>query len=115
MAYDGALAERVSLALGGGRKVEAKKMMGGLCFMLKGKLCAGIIGGDLLIRIDPELKPALLKRKGCREMAFTGRVMKGFVLVDPEGLRTVKELERWIALALEFNPRAKSSKPRSRG
>ena len=112
MAYSAALAERVAQALGDGRKIVAKQMMGGLCFMLKGKMCAGIIGGDLLIRIDPDLKAGLLKRKGCREMAFTGRAMKGFVLVGPEGIRTGKDLGRWLDLALEFNPRAKAAKPR---
>jgi TfoX/Sxy family transcriptional regulator of competence genes len=114
MAYSEILAERVSLALGKTPEVEAKKMMGGLTFMVDGKMCVGIAGEDLMVRLDPEAKAAALKKKGCREMEFTGRPMKGFVFVGPEGTKGDKDLQDWIALGLDFNARAKSSKKPSR-
>jgi TfoX/Sxy family transcriptional regulator of competence genes len=36
--------------------------------------------------------------------------MTGFIYVDEEVLRTKRELDYWIKLALAFNPKAKSSK-----
>jgi hypothetical protein len=43
-------------------------------------------------------------------MDFTGRTMKGFFFIDPEGTDLDKDLEYWVKLGLEFNPAAKSSK-----
>jgi TfoX/Sxy family transcriptional regulator of competence genes len=110
MAYDEILAERVSRALGKGRKIETKKMMGGLTFMVNGKMCVGILGEDLMARIDPDSRQAALKRKGCREMDFTGRPMKAFVFIGPAGTKSDKDLSAWIGMALEYNPKAKASK-----
>ena len=110
MAYDEILAGRVSEALRKVKQVATKKMMGGLCFMVDDKMALGILGEDLMVRLDPEIREMALKKKGCREMGFTGRPMKAFVFVGPPGTRTDKELRGWVDLALEFNPRAKSSK-----
>ncbi len=63
-----------------------------------------------MARIDPEIYDEALSKPGCHEMNFTGRPMKGFVQVEPEGIDMDDELEHWINLCLEFNPKAKSSK-----
>lgn len=111
MAYNELLAERIRIALMKKKvKPVEKKMMGGLCFMVDDKMCVGIVKDSLMIRIDPEIYEEVLMKKGCREMDFTGRPMKGFALVDPEGIMFDKELEYWIKLCLDFNPKAKSSK-----
>jgi TfoX/Sxy family transcriptional regulator of competence genes len=110
MAYNGRLADRVREQLLNEGTLAEKKMMGGLCFMIGDKMCAGIIGDDLMLRVDPEIYPALLEKHGCREMKFTGRPMKGYVLVEEEAMPSNEDLAEWIALALEFNPRARSSK-----
>jgi TfoX/Sxy family transcriptional regulator of competence genes len=110
MAYSENLAGRVAEALRKVKKLETKKMMGGLCFMVDDKMALGILAEDLMVRLDPEVREKALKKKGCREMGFTGRPMKAFVFVGPEGTRTDKELREWVELALEFNPRAKSSR-----
>jgi TfoX/Sxy family transcriptional regulator of competence genes len=112
MAYSEILAERVSQGLGNGRKIEAKKMMGGLTFMVNSKMCVGVLNDDLMVRLDPALHDTALKRKGCRIMDFTGRPMKGFVFVGPAGTKTDKDLETWLALALDFNAAAKVSASR---
>lgn len=111
MAYDEYLAERVETVLKEKRvPFEGKKMMGGLCLMIKDKMALGVVKDSLMIRIDPEIYEKALKRKGCRPMDFTGKVMKGFLLVDPVGIDLQKDLEYWIQLCLDFNPKAKSSK-----
>ena len=78
--------------------------------MVNDKMCVGIFKDDLMARIDPEVYESALKKRGCREMDFTGRPMKGFVFISPEGTRTKKDLEYWISLSLDFNKRAKASK-----
>jgi TfoX/Sxy family transcriptional regulator of competence genes len=89
-------------------------MMGGLCFMVDEKMCVGVNKDDLMARIDPEIYSDALKRKGSREMDFTGRPMKGFVFVELTGTDVEKDLEYWIKLALQFNPKAKSSKKKKK-
>jgi hypothetical protein len=111
MAYDEHLAERISGVLKEKRvRFEVKNMMGGLCYMIKDKMAVGIVKDSLMIRIDPDLYETSLKKKGVRPMDFTGKVLKGFLLVDPIGIDMQKDLEHWIQLCLDFNPKAKSSK-----
>lgn len=111
MAYDEHLAERVKKILKEKHvHFEEKKMMGGLCFMVDDKMCMGVEKDMLMARIDPDLYEKALKKKGCREMNFTGRPMKGFVFVEPLGIDMDKDLEYWVLLCLDYNPRAKSSR-----
>ncbi|MGH7451421.1 MAG: TfoX/Sxy family protein [bacterium] len=114
MAYNETLAQRVREALSAQPKVEEKKMMGGLTLMVNGKMCAGIVRDDLMARIAPEAYETALTKKGCREMDFTGKPMKGFVFISPEGTRLKEDLDYWIGLALDFNKRAKASKKRKK-
>jgi hypothetical protein len=108
MAYDEQLAGRIRESLQNRPDVEEKKMFGGLCFMVDGKMCVGVTGkGDLMARIDPAGYTEALKRKGCREMDFTGRPMRGFVFVGSEGQ---DDLAYWLGLALEYNKIAPASK-----
>ena len=110
MSYNEHLANRVRELLYSKKNVIEKKMMGGLTFMLNDKMCVGIVNDDLMVRINPKVYESALEKTGCREMDFTGRPMKGFVFVAPEGTKSKKDLEYWINLALDFNKKAKSSK-----
>lgn len=110
MAYSQDLAQRVRETLSIIPQIEEKKMMGGLTFMVNGKMCVGVLQDDLMVRIDPQVYEMALQKKGCREMNFTGKPMKGFVFVSPEGTDSEKDLNFWINLALDFNKKAKVSK-----
>lgn len=113
MAYSEQLAERLRAYFAGKNIVfEEKKMMGGLCFMVDGKMCVGVTADDLMVRLDPEIYNDVLEKEGARPMDFTGRPMKGFVFVEEPALSGKRALGHWVDLALEFNPRAKSSKKR---
>ena len=114
MAYDENLARRVRRILPSHLKVQEKKMMGGLTFMVNGKMCVGILNDDLMARIDPEVYEEALTKKGCREMDFTGKPMRGFVFIAPEGTSAGRDLGSWVRLALAFNKKAKPSKRRNR-
>ncbi len=84
--------------------------MGGLTFMVNDKMCVGIIKDELMCRIDPEFHETAVEKNGCRTMDFTKRPMMGYVLIDDTGMRTQREFDYWINLALDFNAEAKSSK-----
>jgi hypothetical protein len=115
MAYDEQLAERVRRCFGAAAvHFEEKCMMGGLCFMVDGKMCVGVEKERLMARIGPDAYEEALRGKGCVPMDFTGRPLRGFVFVNLEGLKTEAELKSWIKLALSFNPEAKPSKSRAR-
>ena len=112
MAYDEKLTDRVRRLLPRA-KVEEKKMMGGLTFMVNGKMCVGVLKDDLMVRIDPDVYESALRKKGCREMNFTGKLMKGFVFVNPLGTSDKKDLKYSLDLALDFNKLAKAAKKRT--
>lgn len=115
MAYEEPLAARVrNFFKKRAVAFEEKRMMGGLCFLVNGKMCVGVEKDRLMVRIDPALYEQCLGRKGCVPMDFTGRPMRGFVFVNTEGCSSDRDLASWLDLALDFNPRAKSSKKRPR-
>lgn len=115
MPYDQSLANRVSRAFEQKSVAfEPKPMMGGLCFMVDGKMCVGVADERLMARIDPAAEADALTKPGCKPMDFTGRPMKGFVFIESAGTRSAAQLAAWLNLALEFNPKAKSSKKRKR-
>ena len=114
MAYDEFLADRIRSVLKAKQvPFDERKMMGGLCYMVDDKMCLGIMKNNLMARIDPGIYEQALLKKGCREMDFTGRSMKGFVFVEPEGIDMDEDLDYWIKLCLDFNPKAKSSKKKN--
>ena len=78
--------------------------------MVDDKMCVGVNKDDLMLRTDPAIYEELLSKNGARPMDFTGRPMKGFLFVDQGTLESAGQFKYWIDLALDFNPRAKSSK-----
>ena len=110
MAYNEKIADRVRERFAELPNVIEKEMMGGLVFMYNDKMCAGVVKDDLMCRIDPDQHEAAVERHGCRTMDFTKRPMKGYIYVDETGMRTKKELDYWLDLAIGFNKKAKSSK-----
>lgn len=112
MAYSEKLANRVRERLATISNIEEKEMMGGLTFMYNDKMCVGIIKDELMCRIDPDIHETVISKKGCRTMDFTKRPMKGYIMVDESGLKTPKDLDYWISLALDFNKKAKPSRKR---
>ena len=114
MPYDQHLLERVEKVFTEKKvKFVQKNMIGGLCFMVNDKMVVGVTNDSLMVRIDPELYPVALKKKGSRHMDFNGRTLKGFLRVESIGVRSDKDLIYWIELSLDFNPKAKAAKKKS--
>jgi TfoX/Sxy family transcriptional regulator of competence genes len=115
MAYNEKLADRTREIISVTHKnVEEKKMFGGLCFMVNDKMCVGVEKERLMVRLDPERFDEVIEKEGCKPMDFTGKIMKGYVFVDDNVLKTKKQLEYWVGLALDFNKKAKPSKKRKK-
>ena len=115
MAYNELLSARIANVLESkGITYEAKKMMGGICYMVNDKMCTGVIGEKIMGRIGPEAYEDALKIDGCEKSMFTKREMKGFVLINHEAYDTDEQLNHWIELCLAFNPHAKSSKKKKK-
>ncbi|MDN3669206.1 TfoX/Sxy family protein [Echinicola jeungdonensis] len=115
MAYNTYIADRISRALSQANQVfEAKKMMGGLCFMVNDKMCIGVHEDRIMARVGPDQYEDCLAQPGCTEMNFTGKPMNGFVFVEGQAIVTDKQLTYWLEKCLNYNPIAKSSKKRSK-
>ena len=109
MAYSEFLADRVRQRLSNQGKVEEKKMMGGLIFMVNEKMCVGVDFDKkkdedrLMVRVGKLPYQDLLNKKGSRVMDFTGSVMRGFLFIEPDGYDSESDLDFWVGKALEFN------------
>ena len=96
MAFDEGLAERIRAVLDGRGDIQEKKMFGGLSFLLNGNMAVGVIKDELCVRVAPERFEAFLRRPGARIFDFTGKPMKGWLMVGADGLAEDSELAGWI-------------------
>jgi TfoX/Sxy family transcriptional regulator of competence genes len=111
MAFNEKLADRVREVIAAThKKVKEKKMFSGLCFMVNDKMCVTVHSHRIMVRLNPELFDTAVEKEGCGPMVMSGKIMKGFVLVNEEVLKTKRQLDYWVQLALAFNKIAKSSK-----
>jgi TfoX/Sxy family transcriptional regulator of competence genes len=102
MAYNEKLAERIRLQLSDRTNVVERKMFGGLAFMVRGHMCCGVVGDELMVRVGVEYYEAALKEKHAREMDFTGKPLRGMVYVAAPGLASAKQLGKWVERGLQF-------------
>ncbi len=100
--FSESLAARARDVLAREKNISEKKMFGGLCFLLHGKLLVGVFGDSLLVRLGTEGATAALKDPHVRRMDMGARPMKGWVVVEPEGVDGERQLSEWIRRALEF-------------
>lgn len=102
MPFSESLASRTRDALARRRGITEQKMFGGLCFLLRGKLLVGVFRDSLIVRLGPGRAKEALGMPDVKEFDITGRPMKGWVVVEPEGIDTDRQLVTWIEKAIEF-------------
>ena len=105
---DERLVARVRDLLAGRPGVTERRMFGGVAFMLAGNMCCGVNRDELMVRVDPDREDEALGRPHARPMDLTGRRMRGFVTVRPEGL-VGDHLRAWVERGAE---RAESLPPK---
>jgi TfoX/Sxy family transcriptional regulator of competence genes len=116
MAYDHGLADRVRSILGRRPGFSEKNMFGGVCFMINGNMCCGIVKTDLMVRLAEEQATSGLKEPHTRLMDFSGKPMKSMLYVTAQGCDSDRALERWVESAYTFAARLppKKEKPAKR-
>lgn len=96
MAYDPAIADRIRRLLDGTTGLEERKMFGGLSFLVHGNMSVGVSGDELMVRVGQNRDEEALARPGSRPMDFTGRRMRGWITVAPEGFARDPDLGWWV-------------------
>jgi len=102
MAYDEKLADRLRGAFGRIQSVTERRMFGGITFMVRGNMCCGVVDDRLMVRVGPVAYDKAVKLSHAGPMDFTGKSMRGFVYVAPEGVRTARQLQAWVQRGLDF-------------
>ena len=102
MAYDEILAQRIRTVLQGTAGLTEKKMFGGVGFMLHGNMACGVNKEDLIVRVGPDGYEEALTQLHVSVFDMTGRPMKGWITVSPEGYKVQNELEAWVHQGVEF-------------
>jgi TfoX/Sxy family transcriptional regulator of competence genes len=102
MAYSRSLVERIRHLVSRQRGITEKKMFGSVCFLLHGNLLVGVWNDALIARVGRENYETTLLDDNVREFDVTGRPMKGWVLVEPDGLDSDTQLSHWIDRATQF-------------
>ena len=100
MAYDDDLADRLREHLAPLKAVTEREMFGGISFMVGGNMCCGVLGDDLVVRIDPTLHHDALTRPNVSEFSMGGRTSRGMIRVSPAGVADDGELALWVRLGI---------------
>ncbi len=104
------LTNRIREALAHLKDVEEKRMFKGVTFMVNGKMCISAGDDRIMCRVDPALHNEIIKEDCCTPVIMKNREYKGYVYVKEKNLKTKKEFQYWVGLALDFNKRAKASR-----
>lgn len=114
MAYNEKLADRIREYLSEipDLDIEEKKMFRGLTFMINGKMCVGVSENELMLRFDPSLHNEFCEQMEFRPMVTKGKVYKGYGYIHYDNLKTNKQLNDWLNIALQFNKEIKMQKKR---
>jgi TfoX/Sxy family transcriptional regulator of competence genes len=104
VAYDENLAKRIQQSLEGLHPpgLVWKRMFGGICYLVRGNMACGVYKDKLIVRVGPEKYGEALARPHTAFFDITGRPMKGWVMVEAEGLETDALLEEWIQKGVDF-------------
>jgi hypothetical protein len=102
MAFSEALADRIRFQLARQNRIEEKHMFGGVCFLRHGNIVVGVWKDSLIARLGPGESDAALQEPFVWEFDITGKPMKGWVMVGPEGVEEDVQLQAWIDRAMTF-------------
>jgi TfoX/Sxy family transcriptional regulator of competence genes len=102
MTYDEILENRIQSAIGGWKGVSAKKMFGGVCHLIHGNMFCGVYKDFLILRLGEAAAAEALSKAHTKAFDITRRPMKGWVMVQPNGIETDEALTVWLQKAREF-------------
>ena len=103
MSFDELLAQKIQDLISSRPDFEAKKLFGGIGFMLNGNMACGVYQRYLIVRVGPDAYADVLGKPHTRPFDITGRPMTGWVLVDPEGIAADEQLRSWVQMGIDFS------------
>jgi TfoX/Sxy family transcriptional regulator of competence genes len=99
---DEILIERIRGQLKRRKGYSEKKMFGGIAFFINGNMCVGPWKGSLIVRLDKENHEQTQSESHVKPMDITGKVMKGWALIKPAGIKSDSDLKAWLNRAVKF-------------
>jgi TfoX/Sxy family transcriptional regulator of competence genes len=102
MAFDESLADRIRKGLSRRKGVEEKKMFGGLGFLLNGNMLVGVWKDSMIVRVGADDYDDALLEPHAKEFDITGKSMKGWIMVKPEGVQDEAQVKAWIQRAAKL-------------
>ena len=107
------LIDALRTALAQRSDVDERTLFGCYAFFVDGKLCVGVKGEELLVRLPPERHGEFQEMQNTRELS-PGGGMQGYFWVEPNGYATRTQWNFWLDEALAYNPQAKATPPRKK-
>jgi TfoX/Sxy family transcriptional regulator of competence genes len=102
MPYDELLSARIRAALDPLPNLEEKKMFGGICVLINGNMACGVYKDDLIVRVGTENYQEALSRPHTKFFDITGKALKGWVMVEPQGCASEPDLKKWVEQGVAF-------------
>jgi TfoX/Sxy family transcriptional regulator of competence genes len=100
--YNEQLEGNIEKIIGSGKKIEKRRMFGGICYLMNGNMCFGIYKEYLIVRTGIEVAEKKLKEKNVKPFDITGKAMKGWVMVGKQGWKSQGDLKEWLDLGKEY-------------
>lgn len=102
MVYDPGLSQRIREIMQEQPELREAEMFGGICFMLQGNMACGVIGDELMVRVGKQRHELAHVQPNTRPFDFTGKPMRGWVVVTPEGIEEDQQLRDWLQLGIDY-------------
>ena len=102
MPYDEALDNRIQSVIRNWEPTQSKKMFGGVCHLLDGNMFCGVHKAFLILRLGEPAAKQAMEHPSVHPFDITGRAMKGWVMVEPDGCRDRETLANWLRKARRF-------------
>ena len=102
MAYDTSIADEIRLRIGSHAGVTEREMFGGIAFMIHGNMAVGVSGEELMVRVGKQDHDEAVTLPGARIFDMSGRPMRGWLAVAPEGFADEDALSSWIDRGVRY-------------
>ena len=102
VAYDKMLAQRVHDLLGADPRLEERKMLGGIGFLVRGNMACGVLGDELIVPVALERFADILTEAHTHAFDSPGRSRSSWVMVGPAGYDSDADLYRWVSRGVTF-------------
>ena len=102
MPYDEEIETRINKVISRWKNTEAKKMFGGVCHLLQGNMFCGVYKDFLILRLGEKESKKSMSLPFVRPFDITGKLMKGWVMVEKAGFKSDDALKAWLGKATDF-------------